>query len=409
MKLVGHKIRLRPNARQEEFFRQCVGTARFAYNLALGEWQSQYRSGKKPNECALRREINSRKRAEWPWMMDVPKSVVQQAVKNVGDAYGKFFKKLARYPKFKKRGKGRESARLDNGPGTFSFLGKSVTLPKIGRVTMFEKLRFDGIPKSAILRREGGRWFLSVAVEVKSEVHSEIGQPAQQNCQGENQALPSVGVDLGLTSALTLSTGEKIAPPQPLKRNIVRLRRLSRSLSRKVEGSSNWRKAKQRLNRCHWHIGEVRRNWQHQVTTRLSRRFGLVCLEDLNVKGMMRSNLARAIADVGWGELVRQFSYKTRVQKVGRFYPSSKTCSCCGAVVDDLPLDVRVWTCASCGAGHDRDVNASQNILREGLRLAASCAVTACGEVGSGASAVPARVKPASTKQEHLHGRFVHA
>ena len=409
MKLAGHKIRLRPNARQEEFFRRCVGTARFAYNLALGGWQSQYRSGKKPNECALRREINARKRAEWPWMLEVPKSVVQQAVKNVGDAYSRFFKKQARYPKFKKRSDARQSARLDNGPGTFSFLGKSVTLPKIGRVTTFEKLRFDGIPKSAILRLEGGRWFLSVTVEVKAEVHSEVGQPAQQNCQGENQALPAVGVDLGLSSALTLSTGEKIAPPQPLKRSIVRLRRLSRSLSRKVKGSSNWWKAKRKLNRLHWHIGEVRKNWQHQVTTRLSRRFGLICLEDLNVKGMMRSNLARAIADVGWGELVRQFSYKTRVQKIDRFYPSSKTCSCCGAVVADLPLSVRVWTCASCGAVHDRDDNASQNILREGLRLAASCAATVCGEEGSGAGAVPARAKPASTKQIHSHGRLVHA
>ncbi len=145
------------------------------------------------------------------------------------------------------------------------------------------------------------------------------------------------------------------------------------------------------------------------MTTRLSRRFGLICLEDLNVKGMMRSNLARSIADVGWGELVRQFSYKTRVQKIDRFYPSSKTCSCCGAVVADLPLGVRVWTCASCGAVHDRDDNASQNILREGLRLAASCAATVCGEEGSGAGAVPACAKPASTKQIHSHGRLVHA
>ena len=409
MRLVGHKIRLRPNARQEEIFRRCVGTARFAYNLALSGWKAQYRSGGKPSECALRREINARKRTEWPWMLDVPKSVVQQAVKNVGDAYSRFFKKLARYPKRKKRGKSRESARLDNGPGTFSFQGKSVTLPKIGRVTTFEKLRFDGIPKSAILHREGGRWFLSVAVEVKDEIRSEGGQSAQQNCQGENQALPAVGVDLGLTSALTLSTGEKIAPPQPLKRSIVRLRRLSRSLSRKVEGSSNWRKAKQRLNRCYWHIGEVRRDWQHKVTTRISRRFGLVCLEDLNVKAMMKTNLARAISDVGWGELVRQFAYKTRIQKVGRFYPSSKTCSCCGAVVGELPLSVRVWTCASCGAAHDRDGNASQNILREGLRLAASCAVTACGESSSGTMPVPDRVKLDSMKQEHSHGTFVHA
>lgn len=409
MRLVGHKIRLRPNARQEEIFRRCVGTARFAYNLALAGWQSQYRSGGKPNECALRREINARKRAEWPWMMDVPKSVVQQAVKNVGDAYSRFFKKLARYPKCKRRGKSRESARLDNGPGTFSFQGKSVTLPKIGRVTTFEKLRFDGIPKSAILHREGGRWFLSVAVEVKSEVRTEGEQPAQQNCQGENQALPAVGVDLGLTSALTLSTGEKIAPPQPLKRNLVRLRRLSRSLSRKVEGSSNWKKAKQRLNRCHWHIGEVRRNWQHQVTTRIARRFSLVCMEDLNVKAMMKTNLARAISDVGWGELGRQLAYKTKVQKVGRFYPSSKTCSCCGAIVGELPLNVRVWTCASCGATHDRDGNASQNIFREGLRLAASCAVTACGESSSGAMPIPDRVKLDSAKQEHSHGILVHA
>jgi putative transposase len=374
-----HKIRLRPTPSQEQLFWQCVGTARFAYNWALENWKRQYESGEKPNEAALRRQLNASKRADYPWMLDTPKSVVQQAVKNLGTAFGRFFKKQAKYPKFKSRHNGAQTARLDNGPGTFSFDGKSVKLPKIGWVRTFEALRYEGKPLSAVLRREGDRWFLSVTVEIPDP-------PAS-----ENQA--AVGLDFGLTTAVTLSNGEKFDAPKPLKGLLRKLARLQRRLSRKVKGSNNRRKAKAKVARLHWHIKQVRYDWQHKLTTMLASRYGTVCLEDLNVHGMMANHrLARAISDIGWYEIKRQLSYKTRIIEVDRWFPSSKLCFGCGHKADKMPMSVREWTCSSCGEIHDRDVNAAKNILNCGTTTTASCAESnACGED---------RLLTASRKQE---------
>lgn len=392
-----HKIRLDPNKEQAVFFRKCVGTSRFAYNLALSQWQEQHNAGLKPSEAKLRRELNAVKRESYPWMLEVPKSVVQQAIKNVGVAYANFFRrckskaKRKGFPKFKSKHNSRQSARLDNGPGTFSFDGKRVKLPKIGVVKTFEELRWpDGRPLSAVLRREGERWFLSVAVEINVPL------------VGENQANPAVGIDLGLTSAVVLSNGEKFCAPKPLKSCLKKLARLQRSVSRKVKGSNNRTKAKRLVTRLHWRIAEIRKDWQHKTTTMIARRFSLVCLEDLNVRGMMaNSRLSRSIADVGWSELRRQLEYKSRVVAVDRWFPTSKTCSHCGEIVDSLTLNIRNWTCDGCGASHDRDVNAAINIVNEGIRLhTASCAeIYACGEDGSG-DGFRTNVKPASVKQE---------
>ena len=384
-----HKIRLVPNKAQEVLFRKAVGAARFAYNWALAEWKRQYAEGLKPSEGEMRKHLNAVKRVEFPWMYEVPKTVVQQAVKNLGTAFGNLFAKRGKYPKFKQKHGGHQAARLDDGPGSFRFDGLKVKLPIIGWVKMREELRWlDGRPISAVLRLEGGKWFLSVAIQI------ELPE------KGENQALPSVGLDLGLTSAVTLSTGEKLAAPAPLRRELGKLAMLNRSMARKVKGSSNWKKEKARVGQLHWRIAAIRRDWQHKTTTMLTARFGTVCMEDLNVKGMMGNHcLARSISDVGWGELKRQLSYKGNVVEVGRFFPSSKTCSCCGHVVQKLPLKIRTWVCEKCGSEHDRDHNATVNILTEGTRiLAGRHLVINRGEGGADAKQV-ASVKPPSVKR----------
>jgi putative transposase len=377
-----HKIRLDPNATQEKFFRQCVGTARFVYNHALARWKDQYDAGLKPSEAALRREFNAIKREQYPWMMETPKAVAQQAIKNLGSAYTNFFRRVKQrtpgkkgFPAFKRKHSDCHSARLDNGPGTFAIQGTHVKLPVIGSVKTFETLRWpEGRLLSATLRLEAGRWFLSVAVEISQQ---EVG---------ENQTLPSVGIDLGLTTALVLSNGERFSAPNPLRASLKCLANLQRSVHRKVKGSANRAKAKQKVARCHWRIAQIRQDWQHKTTSSIASRFGLVCLEDLNVKGMVQNRcLARSISDIGWSEIGRQLSYKTQVVEVGRFFASSKTCSCCGEKKADLPLNVRSWNCEKCGAAHDRDINASINIKIEGERIsAASCAVVVCGESSSG-------------------------
>lgn len=217
--------------------------------------------------------------------------------------------------------------------------------------------------------------------------------------KAENQG--AVGVDLGVFVLATLSTGETVVGPKPHKALQNRLRRLSRSLSRKVKGSANRKKAKERLARLRARIGEIRRNALHKLTTDLTRRFHTIGIEDLNVSGMMANcRLSRAIADMGFFEFRRQLEYKAArrggaVVVADRWFASSKTCSACGHKLAMLPLAMRTWECRGCGAQADRDVNAAINLRN----MAVSSTVTACGEEGSGA-ARKRGAKPSSAKQE---------
>jgi putative transposase len=187
----------------------------------------------------------------------------------------------------------------------------------------------------------------------------------------ENQG--AVGVDVGVSALATLSTGEKIIGPKPHTALLKRLRRLSQSLSRKQKGSQNRRKARAKLAKLHARIAAIRLDALHKLTSSLTRRFHTLVIEDLNVRGMARNrHLARSIADMGFFEFRRQLEYKAErrggmVMVADRFYPSSKTCSCCGHVLDALPLSVREWTCPACGTIHDRDVNAARNLRAHGL------------------------------------------
>lgn len=369
--ILAHRIELVPNARQRQFFAECVGVARFAYNWALDEWEKQYKAGEKPNEAALRRQLNAIKREKYPWMLRVPKSVPQQAIKNLGDAFKRFFRKEASYPQFKKKYH-HDSARLDNGPGTFQCQGKRIRLPLIGWVKMREALRFQGKALSATISREADRWYVSIAVEVEKE------PPVR-----ESQA--AVGVDLGVETAATLSTGEKLQAPKSLAKNLRKLKRLSRWHSRKKPGSHNRRKSAMRLARLHRRIASIRRDWLHKTTTMLARNYGIIGIETLNVKGMMANEyLSRAIADIGVYEFKCQLRYKAAlygavVVEADQWYPSSKTCSCCGHKVDTLPLSVRRWMCPACGTEHDRDENAAKNLERLALATASSAGSYACG------------------------------
>ena len=292
-----HRIELKPNKLQEALFQQRVGASRFAYNWALAEWQRQVEAGKKPNEAALRRQFNVIKPVEFPWILDLPKAVPQQAIKNVGRAYQRFSQQQAKYPRFKKRGV-HDSARLDNGPGTFQCEGSRIRLPKIGWVRMHETLRFDGKALSATLSREADRWFIAIPVE--------IDRP-DPVC--ESQA--TVGIDLGVSTAVTLSTGEKIDSPKPLKTHLQRLKRRSRQYSRKQKGSANRRKSARRLAKLHARITHIRQDWTHKTTIELTWQFAVIGIEDLNMRGMLANDaLSRAISDIGFYEFRRQLEYK---------------------------------------------------------------------------------------------------
>ncbi len=391
--LIAHQIALDPNNAQASHLARAAGTARFAYNWALAEWKRQYEAWKadssspKPSQAALRRQLNAVKREQFPWMLEVTKNAPQMAIIQLGQAFQNFFAGRARYPQLRKKG---VHDRFSLSNDQFALDGSRIRIPHLGWVRMRETLRFAGKILSATVSRVADRWFVSITVDTQDDPHLP---------QTENQG--AVGVDLGVKALATLSTGEAIPGPKPHQALLDRLRRLSRSLSRKVKGSANRRKAKAKLAKLHARIAAIRSNALHQLTTDLTRRFHTIGIEDLNVKGMVRNRrLSRSIADMGFFEFRRQLEYKAamrggQVVVADRWYPSSKTCSDCGHRLDELPLSVREWTCPVCCAVHDRDVNAAVNLKN----MAVSSTVAACGEEGSG-SGRKTRVKPASVKQE---------
>jgi putative transposase len=251
-------------------------------------------------------------------------------------------------------------------------------------------LRLSGRVMSATVSRTADRWYVSIVVKILEMSHLP---------HAENQG--AVGVDFGLTAFSTLSNGEVVAGPRASKTLLIKMKRLSRSFSRKKKGSSNRLKAKAKLARLHARITNIRENAQHKFTTDLTRRFRTIGIENLNVKGMMQNrSLARAIADMGWFETRRQILYKAAmrggvVYVCDRWYPSSKICSVCSEKLTALPLSSRHWKCANCGSEHDRDKNAAINLRN----LAVSSTVSACGEEGSGWGHAPL-AKPSSMKQE---------
>ena len=376
--LIAHKIALEPNNAQATYLARACGIARFAYNWGLAEWTRQYQAHKAdpslpaPNEGAIGRKLNAIKRQEFPWMLSVTKNAPQMAIRQLGTAFKNFFAKRARFPVFRKKG-GRDRFSITN--DKFQIDGVRIRISGLGWVKMREAVRFTGKAMSATVTRTADRWYVSIVMQVSDMSHL---PPA------ENQG--AVGVDFGLTAFATLSTGEVITGPKAYKGLLSKLKRLSRSLCRKQKGSANRLKAKTKAARLHARIANIRKNTQHTFTSRLTRRFDTIGIEDLHVKGMMQNHsLAGAIADMGWFETARQIDYKAAmrggvVHVANRWYPSSKTCSSCKVVCAAMPLSLRSWTCANCGDMHDRDVNAAINLRN----LAVSSTVLACGEEGAG-------------------------
>lgn len=273
MILLSHKIQLSPNNKQSTYFSKACGVARFAYNWALNEWKLEYDAGLKPNETALRRKLNSIKKEQFPWMFEVTKNAPQMSIIHLGEAFKRFFKGVAKYPKFKKKGF-HDSFTLTN--DQFKVTENKIKIPHIGWVKLCESLRFIGKIISATISRKADKWFVSITVEGNSV------QTAH-----ENQGV--VGVDLGVKTLATLSTGEEIKGPKPHTVLLKRLKNLSRSLSRKIKGSKNRNKAKQKLARLHARISNIRLDALHKLTTSLVHRFNTIVIEDLNVRGMVKN------------------------------------------------------------------------------------------------------------------------
>lgn len=386
MTTLAHKIELAPTPEQVVDFKKACGTARFAYNWGLAKWEEMRKAGEKADWLKLKKLLNASKREQFSWMHEVTKCAPEAALANLGSAFANYVRdvnkprgaKKARYPAFKKKGRSRDSFYLSN--DRFIVRGNAIRMPHIGDVQMTEELRLGGKIMGATVSRSTDRWFVSI--QVQTEV-----------CPDRRKNRAPVGIDLGIAAAVTLSTGKKFDSPKSLGKHLKRLARLNRRLHRKKPGSKNREKAKTKVARLHRRVTNIRLDWLHKLTTGLTRKHGLIALEDLAVENLIQNRkLARAIADIGWGELERQLRYKAvlrggRVVPVDRFFPSTQLCRKCGARHDCVTLADRTFVCVNprCGHRENRDVNAARNILREGLRLSTlgRRGIDACGQAVS--------------------------
>jgi putative transposase len=369
----------------------------------LDRWRDLYLKGKKPSALSLNKEFNARKNLEFPWTSEVSKYSPQQAILDLGDAFNKFFKKQAKYPRFKKKGESVNSFYV--GGDHIKVTGRYLKLPKLEKpIKMAEEIRFPGRLLSCTISMDAaGDWYASFNIELSEDY------VYPHKC--ENQAI--VGVDIGLKTLATCSDGSKFDNPRALRAAERRIRRRSQSLARKKTGSNNrakakilLAKAKILLAKAHRKVTRIRQGAWHNVTSWLVKNFRFIGIEDLNVRGMVKNHcLAASVSDAALGEFKRQVTYKSKlagsnVITADKFYPSSKLCSYCGFKLDELDLSVREWTCPQCGVVHDRDGNDSENLELVAAGYAET--LNACGEEVSPNSVQKSRWRRPSVKQECL-------
>lgn len=394
------RYELDPTVMQRAVLGRHCGAARWAWNWALARRIEQFKTNEGKarftNAIEQHRQINAIKDdPETCWLREVSKCAPQEALRNLDRAFKNMrdAKKAGRkvgFPKFKKRGSG-GSFRLTGAVRVES--SRRVRLPIIGSVRTKEDTRkFRGRILSATVSEEVGRWYVSFAVEV-------------ERSDPETPDGPPVGIDLGLTTFATLSTGEKIEAPKPLARSLRRLRRAQRVVSRRMKGSSRRRKAVRRLGRAHRRVRNIRRDFLHKLSSRLAGQNREIHLEDLNVGGMVRNrHLARAISDAGWREFRTMLEYKCRWRGSAlvihdRWFPSSKTCSGCGSVKMILLLSERQYACERCGLVLDRDENAAINLLNRAT--GSSPGSNARGDRGAGRGP-RSSAKPGRRSENHI-------
>ncbi|MHC5823676.1 MAG: RNA-guided endonuclease InsQ/TnpB family protein [Nostoc sp.] len=362
------KYRFYPTPEQETLLRQTMGCTRLVYNRALAArtqawYEDQKRVGYIETSAML---TNWKKQDDLQFLNDVSSVPLQQGLRHLQTAFSNFFAGRAKYPNFKKKHNG---GNAEFTKAAFKFRDGQVFLAKSPQALAIRWTRQlpQGVEPSTITVKlsPSGRWTVSILVDVEIK--------PLPKCTNQ------VGLDLGITSLVALSTGEKIANPKGFKTKKAKLRKAQKALSRKQKGSNNHHKARLKVAKIHAQISDARNDFLHKLTTRLVRENQTIAVEDLAVKNMVKNKkLALSISDASWGELVRQLEYKCdwygrTFVKIDRWFPSSKRCGHCGHVVDKLHLFIREWDCPKCSTHHDRDINASKNILAAGL------AVSVCG------------------------------
>jgi len=388
-----YKYRFYPTDEQKGILARTFGCARYIFNWGLRKrTDAYYKLGIRlyyDDLSALLTEL--KKQDDHTWLNEVSAVPLQQSLRHLDRAYVNFFEGRARYPTFKKKYGPQAATYASN---AFTWDGQRLTLAKMEKsldIHWSRSLPGGYKPTTVTVTKDcADRYFVSLLFEEEMDSKPVINK--------------QVGLDLGLTSMVVLSTGEAIGNPRYFHRDEKKLAQAQHRLSKKKKGSRNREKAHRIVARIHAHIADRRRDYQHKLSTRIVNENQVICVESLVVKNMVKNhNLAKAIHDVGWGEFVRQLEYKSQWSgrtfvQIDKWYPSSKRCCACGHVVEDLPLEIRVWTCPECRVVHDRDHNAANNVLAAGL------AVSACGEAVRPGAVKAASGKPRRSRKAYSRG-----
>lgn len=357
-----YRYRIYPNKQQQELIQKTFGCVRFVYNYYLAKRKEMYENDKITftyNMCS--KDLTSLKK-EYEWLKEPDKDSLQKSLKDLDSAYQKFFREHTGYPKFKSKKDRHKSYRTNCTNNNIRFEVKYIRLPKLGLV----KIRDKQIPQGRILnatvsQEPDGRYYCSLCcTDVQLEQYPKTNK--------------NVGIDLGICDFAILSDGNKIKNPQFYKKSEKKLAKLQRELSRKTIGSNCWNKARIKVARLQSHIANQRKDFLQKLSTEIVKNNDVICIEDLNVSGMIKNHkLAQSIADVSWSEFRRMITYKSQwygkqLVIIDRYYPSSQICHCCGYRDGKKSEDIRNWVCPNCYSELDRDINASINILNEGLR-----------------------------------------
>ncbi|MFE9784631.1 RNA-guided endonuclease InsQ/TnpB family protein [Nocardia salmonicida] len=388
-----YNFRLYPTVGQQQSLAQAFGCARVVFNDALAIRQQAFREGRRVTDAELSKLLTeSKKTPQRAWLGGVSAVVLQQALADLNTAYRNFFgsvtgarkgSKVAA-PRFRSRRDNRQAIRFTRNARFTVTVGEKLRLPKIGDVNVVWSRRLPSEPSSVtvMIKDAAGRYFASFVVEVETRPLPDVDA--------------EVGIDVGLASFAVLSDGRVIENPRLFRRAERKLRKAQQALARKQKGSNNRGKARIRVARAHVKVADQRSDFAHKLSTTIVRDNQAVFVEDLCVKGLARTRLAKSVHDAGWAMFTRLVGEKAArygryFARVDRFFPSSQLCSACGVVDGKKPLSVRSWTCR-CGVTHDRDVNAAKNVLAAGqverlnacgVRVSPGCVPALRGEAGT--------------------------